>query len=225
MPLLPEQYAARIAFFQNRISTWTSQATNIGTTTAAVTALSTAVTAATAALAQQQTKRDAAKTATQNLKQLLATMDNLGMTIVEQVRTKARSAGDGVYTIADLPAPATPQAKGDPGTPFDFKFELQPDGTLVMKWKCNNPVGTSGTIYQVSRRIGPTGPFEYLGGSGKREFIDLEIPAGATSMTYKIQAIRASAAGVTAVVAVAFGTNESGTFISAFTTPAAQLAA
>ena len=55
------------------------------------------------------------------------------------------------------------------------------NGALIMKWKCANPAGSSGTVYQVFRRIGGTGEFTYLGGCGTKEFIDATIPAGATA--------------------------------------------
>lgn len=226
MGLLPTEYAARIAFFKSRISIWTAEATNIGTTTASVTALNTAVTNAETALAGQETARNAAKTATENLRQMLAAMDNLGMGIVEQVRTKSRTAGDGVFVLADLPVPATPSAKGNPGTPYDLKLTLDPDGTLNLGWKCNNPAGTSGTIYQVERKIGATGAFEYLGGTGKKSFVDDTIPAGATRLTYQIRGVRSTAVGVAAEFVVNFGTNAAGeAFATLAEQPAARIAA
>src|SRR5687768_7184621 len=121
MGLLPEQHALRIAFFQNRIANWTAEATNIGTTTTQVTAVQTAATAAASALAAQQSAQSAAKTATANLELAMAALTNAGMIVVEQVRTKARSAGEGVYVLADIPAPATPSPKPAPGKPTDFK--------------------------------------------------------------------------------------------------------
>src|ERR671916_187456 len=96
MGLLPENHAARIAWFQSRTALWTTNATAIGTTTAAVSDVSTKVTAAAAAM---------------------AALTNSGMVVVEQVRTKSRTAGDGVFPLSNIPAPATPSSIGAPGEP------------------------------------------------------------------------------------------------------------
>jgi hypothetical protein len=225
MGLLPEQYAARIAFFQNRIANWTTEATNIGTTAGAVTALGTAVTAAATALADQQSAQSAAKTATLNLNLALATMDNLGMGIVEQVRTKARTGGDAVYVLADIPAPATPAPKPAPGQPTDFVATLSQDGSLDMGWKCPNPPGTSGTTYNVFRRDTPTAEFAYVGTSGQRKFVDTTIPAGSSQLTYKVQAIRSTSAGPWATFNVTFGVGGSGAITASVTETTPKLAA
>ncbi len=37
---------------------------------------------------------------------------------------------------------------------------------------------------------GPTGEFNYLGGSGEKEFTDSTIPAGSSQVTYQLQAVR-----------------------------------
>lgn len=224
MPLLPESNAARIAFFKNRITNWTAEAVNIGTTTSAVSALDSAVTAATTALADQETAQSAAKTATLNLRLAMETMTNLGMTIVEQVRTKSRSAGAGVYVLADIPAPATPSGKGAPGETTNFKVQLENNGALSMTWKCANPAGTSGTSYMVWRRIG-TEQLAFLGATGLKKFVDATIPAGTVTATYQIQAFRSTMAGPWAQFNVNF-TTEIGGAMSAMVSPqSAKIAA
>jgi hypothetical protein len=57
---------------------------------------------------------------------------------------------------------------------------------------------------------GGVGEFEYLGGSGAKEFIDATIPAGETALTYQIQAVRSTAVGLWATFNVNFGTNSAG---------------
>ena len=52
------------------------------------------------------------------------------------------------------------------------------DGSLELKWKCANPAGSQGTMYQVSRRIGASGPLVQIGGSGTR---DTAMPPVSTS--------------------------------------------
>ncbi|HLL91178.1 MAG TPA: hypothetical protein VK324_17910 [Tepidisphaeraceae bacterium] len=75
-----------------------------------------------------------------------------------------------------------------------------------------------GTIYQVYRRLGPDGAFEYIGGAGQRKFVDATIPAGTPSVTYQLQSVRSTAVGPWSQFNVGFG-------ITAAGTPAAKMAA
>ena len=218
MGLLPENHAARIAWFQTRITLWTTNATAIGTTTTQVTDVQTKATAAAAALAAQETAQNAAKAATQALFDAMSALTNSGMTVIEQVRTKARSAGEGVYPLANIPAPATPAPVGPPGTPNNFAAELSQDGSLELTWKCSNPVGCIGVVYQVWRRTTPEGEFAYLGGAGEKKFVDATIPAGSSQLTYKIQAVRSSSIGPWATFNVTFGTESNGTVTASVVT-------
>lgn len=118
---------------------------------------------------------------------------------------------------------ATPTPVPAPGTPFKFKVSLDQTGALTLGWKCVNPKGASGTMYQVWRKIGPTGSYEYLGGSGKKDFIDDSIPAGTSQLTYKIQGVRSSVVGAFAQYTVSFGTG--GGVMSVVEVPALKRAA
>lgn len=101
-----------------------------------------------------------------------------------------------------------PTPRPAPGTPAELKTQLNA-GALHMSWKCENPKGSSGTIYQIYRKVG-AGAFVYLGGSGEKKFTDAAIPAGATLLTYKIQAVRSTAVGLWGEFVVSFGALENG---------------
>jgi ribosomal protein S11 len=118
----------------------------------------------------------------------------------------------------------TPSPKGNPGTASNFKVALNGDGSIDLTWKCNNPAGTTGTIYQIFRRIGAVGEFEYLGGVGDKKYHDTTIPAGTATVTYKIQAVRSTAVGDWAELNVNFGTAAGGG-MTASVEPAPKLAA
>jgi hypothetical protein len=195
MGLLPEGHAARIAWFQSRIAIWTSNSSVIGTTAAAVTDVDTKATAAADALAAQEAAQNAAKAATQTLHDAMAALTNSGNILIEQVRTKARTAGVGVYPLANIPAPARGTPQPPPGQPTDLKVTLDATGALGLSWKCANPPGARGTTYNVFRRIGAAGEFTYLGGSGVKELVDETVPAGAALVMYKIQAVRSTSVG------------------------------
>jgi hypothetical protein len=210
MGLLPENNADRISWFTSRTPLWTTNATAIGTTSTQVTAVSTAATAASAALAAQVTAQNAAKAATETLNEAMRTLTNVGNVVIDQVRTKARTAGDSVYPLANIPVPATPAPKPAPGKPTDLVVTLDETGVLFLKWKCSNPPGTSGTIYQVWRKIGASGALEYLGGSGTKAFTDDSVPKGSSYVMYQIQAVRSTAVGMWATFNVNFGVDTGG---------------
>ena len=109
---------------------------------------------------------------------------NLGLSIVESPRPSQR-----------------------PGTPDAFSIELSQLGMLTLKWTCANP--QRGVMYIVSRSIGGSsgGAFEYLGVTGERRFVDATIPAGATAIVYRVQAVRLKKVGEPAQFNVNFGTN------------------
>ena len=129
----------------------------------------------------------------------------MGAGIIRQVHVKATSAGDSVYSLAQIPSPATPSPLPAPGKPTDFSITLDALGALSLKWKCANPKGSSGTMYQIWRRIGPDGEFTHVGGSGTKRFVDETLPAGSTRVTYQIQAVRSTAVGPLARFDVNFG--------------------
>ncbi|HZZ42887.1 MAG TPA: hypothetical protein VFE58_08105 [Tepidisphaeraceae bacterium] len=210
MSLIPSSIDGKIQFFQSKGTPWGANAVAIGTTATAVTALATKVTTAQTKLAAAVAARAAAKNATADLYNAIKDMVNSGSDIIKQIRAQAATVGSSVYILAQIPAPATPTPVGAPGTPTDFKATLNPDGSLSVQWKCPNPTGSVGTIYQLSRRSiasdGTAGPFAVIGGSGTRSFIDNTVPAGVAGLVYQITALRSTAVGTTAQFSVNFGT-------------------
>jgi len=97
-----------------------------------------------------------------------------------------------------------------PGTPYKFAVEIMPSGALELKWKCDNPAGSQGTLYQIGRKVDDATTFEYLGGAGTKSFTDTTLPAGASTITYRIQAVRSTAVGVEGVLVVNIGTGSGG---------------
>lgn len=225
MAVVPPTKVGKIEFYENHVAPWTTNAVAIGTTSAAVTDLGTKTTAARDAFNAQQAAQDAAKAATLAYKNAVDAMAVAGVAIISQIRAKAKTAGDNVYVLAQIPAPALPSPVGAPGTPTDFAVKLFQDGSLELVWKCANPAGCTGTIYQVYRRVEAEGEFTYIGGSGDRKFVDATIPAGATAVTYQIQGVRSTAVGNWAQFNVNFGTNLAGAASAAIVTAQPKIAA
>ena len=139
---------------------------------------------------------------------------------------------DGTPTVTDAQKTAlglnvrkVPSPMGAPGTSTNFKVKLMGDGSIELGWKCNNPVGSTGTLYQIFRRTGAVGEFEYLGGVGEKKYHDTTIPAGAAVVTYKIQAVRSTAVGDWAEFCVNFGTGAGGAMTASVSESAPKLAA
>jgi hypothetical protein len=212
--ILPRTALAKVEFFENHDPTWATNAVAIGTTAAAVTALTTKTTAARAAFNAQQLAQEQAKAATQTFKDAVAAMTGAGTDIIKQVKAKAATDGNSIYTLALLPVPAIPAPIPAPGTPTNFIVELSQGGALTLRWKCANPAGSQGTMYQVSRRVGTTGAFNVVGASGTKQFLDDTVPAGVASVTYRIVAIRSTAQGAEALFTVNFGVSGAGEMIA-----------
>ena len=210
MPLVPAKKEEKVAFFRARIAPWQTNAVAIGTTGAAVTALDGLVTAAEDAIAAQLVALNAYRTAVETTDTAVAAMAGAGADIISAIRTAGRTGGATVYELAQIPGPATPAPVPPPGTPYQFKVELLPEGQLVFTWKCNNPAGASGTVYQVYRRDTPTAEPTFLGIAGIRKFIDESVPTGQPQIGYVIQATRSTAIGVEGNFAVRFGTTSAG---------------
>lgn len=205
MSLVPVKLVEKVQFYENHVEPWTTNAVAIGTTAPIMTDLSTKVTAARAAYVAQQAARDEAKAATLTFQLAVAAMAAAGSDVIKQIRAKAGASGDAVYSLAQIPPPATPAPVPPPGKPTDFTVALQETGALELAWKCANPAASGGTIYQVYRRVGTTGEFAYLGGTGTKGFVDDTLPAGSTQVTYQIQAARSTAVGPWAQFNVNFG--------------------
>jgi len=208
--VLPATKLARIEFCEAHNTPFSTNAVAIGTSAASVTDLATKTSAARAAYNAQQAAQNAAKAATNDYNIAVQAMTTAVADILKQVKTKAAISGPGVYSLAEIPAPAIPSPRPAPGKPTDFVATLEENGAVTLKWKCPNPAGTSGTIYQVWRRDTPTGDFNYLGGTGSKSFDDATIPAGSGGVTYQIQAVRSTAVGLWAQFNVNFGVSSGG---------------
>ena len=106
MPLIPNKHEARILFCQSKVAPWTASATQIGTTTAAVTAMGAKADNAQAKLQAAIDARQASKNATAALETAIRELGTAASDIVKQIRAKAATDGDGVYLLAEIPAPA-----------------------------------------------------------------------------------------------------------------------
>lgn len=213
MGLLPDSRIGKVEFFEAHLSPWTTNATSIGLTAAQMTAFGDLVKNARTAYDAHQVALDASKAATESFYNNVRTMQNDGAGLIRSIKNKAETTGDpNVYVLAQIPSPATPTPVGPPGTPTDFRIELLQYGGLKLTFKCANPAGSVGTIYEVKRRNGATGAFVYIGATGVKNFTDATLPSGLSSATYQITAIRSTAGGIPAQFTINFGVGGGGGF-------------
>jgi hypothetical protein len=205
-PVTPR--SAFIAWCQAHVQTFLDNDSQIGLTEAEAVAFEAAVNnAAAAALAQEQA-RQAAQSATEAASQKLAALRRVTRVTVDTIKTFAQSTNNpNVYVLADLPAPGQATPVPPPGRPFDLQVALDAtDGTLVLRWKANNPRGASGTSYIIRRRLPGQGPFEFVGVTGSKKFFDTEFESGPDSVEYTVQGQRSGLSGpVSAIFVVNFG--------------------
>ena len=210
MSLLPDSKIGRIEFCEQHVTPWTANAVAMGSSAATITAWEAKVEAARAAYEAQKAAQNAAKAATNDLKIAMLAMSDATADVIRQIRTQAGIVGDSVYSLAEIPAPATPGPVGAPGTAESFKVVLLPNGSLKIGWACANPPGCNGLIYQVYRRVEATESYQYLGGVGKREFVDTTVPSGVPSVMYQVQGTRSTSVGVANDFTVNFGVGVGG---------------
>lgn len=217
MGVVPNDRLGKIEFYEAHLTPWTSNAAAIGLTPASVTALSGLVTAARANYNAHLAAQAAAKAATQKFYDSVRAMHSgpgAGSDMIETIKVYAQTKNDpNVYVLAQIPPPAQGGPTPPPGTPFDFAVGLLQDGSLELKWKCSNPAGTQGTIYEVKRQLNG-GTMQFVGATGVKTFVDDTLPSGATPVTYQITAVRSTARGNPAQFIVNFGMGGGGLTIA-----------
>ncbi|MGD9791308.1 MAG: hypothetical protein AB7Q00_09730 [Phycisphaerales bacterium] len=213
MSLFPDSRIGKIEFYEAHIGPWTASAAQIGLDPSAVAALATLVGEARDAYDAAQSAREASKAATTAFHNAVKAMHSgagAGSDMIDTIRNYAQSKNNpNVYVLAQIPAPATPGTIPPPGKAYEFEVGLLENGALTLRWKCDNPSGSSGTLYEVRRVIGDpnVGMWALIGSSGKRSFVDDTLPQGSASspVTYQIRAVRSTSFGEPAQFTVTFG--------------------
>lgn len=223
MPVIPDTRRGKIEFYGEHLDAWAAAAGEIGVTPAQVAGLAERVAAARAALLAQQEAAIAARAATAAYNLAVAALHADGMTLVGAIRQTAAAAGVSggaaaageVYVTAQLPLPAARRPLPPPGRPRAVRATLLADGALRLTWKCQNPHGAMGTMYEIRRRVDALGDgratgeriaaFVQLGTVGVKHFTDTTLPAGAGHATYSIRAIRSTHVGPEELLSVNLG--------------------
>lgn len=226
MGVIPTKTAEEITFGEVHAPIWATAPTSIGLTVAACTAITAAVTAARKAFTDAHAAREASKAATNNLSVKMNLLHPLLAEAVQTIRLFAESTNNpAVYTLAQIPAPATPTPAPPPMQPVQLGASIIPGGVLRISFKAtDSAAGGGATTYLVSRKLSGQSTFTVIGSAGSSRstdganlprgfkfFDDSSLPSGSNNMQYMVQGQRGSAFGLPSEsLTVSIGTDGGG---------------
>ncbi|MBU6414569.1 MAG: hypothetical protein KGS45_14020 [Planctomycetes bacterium] len=227
MTTVPQRIPELLDWAEVHGDVWNTAPASIGLTAPQVAAFKSKAQTARASVVNQDAANQAKLAATVTARSDVSALRSGAADLVAIIKGFAENSANpaAVYALAQIPPPAPPAPLGPPGTPFEPVVSLRGDGAVILKWKCNNPANAGGTVYEVSRRIGGSGAFGYIGVTGTREFVDETLPAGADGVTYQIVGVRSTSRGNAAQFNVNFGIGGPGLVGGAATVTQVKLAA
>lgn len=212
MRILPKTPAQQVQRLTTLVPAWAVDPEAIGLSPERIAEMTALLAQARAAQLAAYEARNAAQAATHAFEIATAALVRNASSAIGLIKATASASPDpaAVLLQAQLPVPNGPGAPGSispPGTPTDFRVELLQTGSIVLSWKCDNPAGSVGTMYQVRRCVhGTSGDaFEHLALCGERTFTDNDIPVGTGTLTYEVTAVRSTRRGQPARFNVNFG--------------------
>ncbi len=216
---VPPTLEAFMTFLATHADLWDTNHAALGISATASAAYKSLASTAQGNYNAQVTAYNKAKGATATQKGTTQDARQMTADLIRSIEVFAAAQADptAVYTLAQIPAPAVPSPAPPPGTPNDFKVGLNDDGSVLLSWKCPNPIGTQGTIYEVRRK--PAGPsaFTFIGATGVRKFTDDTLMSGSSPVTYQVTAVRSTQRGEPASFNVTFGVGGGGIAVATIT--------
>jgi hypothetical protein len=216
MRVVPKQNVPAVSFFESHLNAWALDPAGIGLTPDRVAHLADLTAAARAAYIAQQRARIAARSATNTFEEAMNDLRAAGSACLAAVR--AHAADDGtdavaVYARAQIPPPADPAPIPAPGRP-EITAQLHGNGgALRLTWRCKNPPGSAGTLYEIRRTLTPDPHGGAAGGGilavvGAKRFLDYTLPPGTHQVTYSVTALRSTRRGLPGTHTVKFGNTD-----------------
>lgn len=206
MLIVPRTITEALTWGESHRGEWASAFASIGLTQAQIEAFTDALKEATAARASALDIEIAKVTATAECKHKVKRFREVASDMLATIKAYAEQQENpsGVLGAAWIPPSRQPSSAPPPGKPQKFSVALLALGQLVLKWKCKNPYGTSGTIYEIHRSVDDK-EFAILGHVGIKTFVDTTVPAGSATVTYRIRAVRSTLQGEMSVLEVNLG--------------------
>ena len=207
MTTIPPRPDDALDWVAARITKWSADPTAVGLSAEDLAALQLDLDAANAAQAAKVATKAASLSATASFKDKYMTRRDRAGVQVATIRAFARSSADpqSVYSLADIPAPATPGESPAPAQPRDFRVTLLQNGALSFTFKCPNPVGATGVTYKVERQDASQAPFTFLVNAKDKRFEDTTFPNTSALIFYRVTAQTATKDGLPAEFTVRYG--------------------
>jgi hypothetical protein len=207
--VLPSTKSELLSFCTAHEPVWSENATALGLTEILVGQLRDATSAANDSSLALVTARNAAKAATATDDLASKALRTVAADLVARIKFKAETTSNpSVYTLAQIPAPATPGPAPLPARPDMMKVGLEPSGAVRISWRAANERGATNVVYQVFRKLPGATAFALCGVSGGRDkfFVDQTIPAGSSGVQYIVQGTRGGVTGPQSeILTVSFG--------------------
>jgi len=206
MPIIPNPKVEQLQFCESHWPIWQAQAAAIGLTAGQVTAFKTLTTSARAAYDAAQNAKQAARAAitAQNAALAQATANAADLIRVIKGFAELTSNPNAIYSLAQIPPPATPVPASAPGKPENFLVTLEPSGAITLTWDAANSAAGTGAFFNISRKLPGQTAFTIVGGSPgstaetrRMTFTDYTIPttAAQTGAQYIVQGRRGTMMG------------------------------
>jgi hypothetical protein len=212
--------SAFLAWCQAHAPIFEAQASNIGLEESQATAFAGATSDAAAKSLTQDQKRDEYRLSVSASNDSYSDLRRITGEVVRRIKNYAEQQDKPieVYQLAQIVPPAPPSPAPPPGKPDQFSVQIDPSsGALTLRWKCSNPVGTSGTSYIVRRRLQGESQFSFVGVTGSKVFMDDTFSAGPDRVEYTVQGARSGLNGpLSNILTVNFGAAGGGDGLQAF---------
>ncbi len=199
MSVIPDKPLEAYEFSAARVGIWSAVATQIGLSTAEVSALEDANEGFSTSNDSAVKARATSKAATESLRTSTRTMRTRLSDAVQKIRLFAEATNNAsVYGLAQIPAPASRTPAPPPAQPTDLKATISSTGQLSLSFRAVN--SATGTTFLIRRKLATETQFTFIGTATStrsviKTFIDETLPAGSTNMQYIIYGQRGSVRG------------------------------
>lgn len=195
MSTLPTKTLELLQFCEMHWPIWDSAPASVGLTSAQVLLFKEATDVARSKYDEYQALRSESRAAGVVSRDTIADLRRIGGDTIRFIRAFAEQSADPalVYQAAQIPPPVEPSPLAPPGQPSDFTAQLNPVGSITLRWRCKNPGGQ--TVYLVQRKLGGESVFTFLGAAGEREYLDASIPVGTVNAMYMVRGQRGTSFG------------------------------
>lgn len=192
----PKSPKQQIPWLQQRLSSWTNNADDLGLSAEAVDNLTNLLSTAATNMSEAAAARTAAKGKTTTFYASAQPLSSLAGAMIRTIRAYADTSGSAdIYEIAGIDPKGQPTPVPAPSQPTNVQAFPQNDGSVLLTWRAKNAAPSAGTAFTIYRKLEGQEAFSPVGTVGLRKFTDETIPPGTPSAVYIIRGIRGEKVG------------------------------